>query len=248
MKLHVFNTTEGVIKNLAGFFVEVVNDSISRKGGCTIVLSGGSSPKKLYELLTTSSYRSKINWKKIWFFFGDERYVHFSDHENNGRMAKRSLFDPLQIDESNIFYIDTSLPPGDAAKDYGQKIKKHFNEHPGQFDLILLGLGDNAHTASLFPYTEVIHEEKALVSAPYIEELNAYRITMTPAALKNSLNIAFLVYGKNKAQAVYNILKAPVDIDRYPAQVINEKTAAVNWFLDKAAASMLDTSFISGSS
>ena len=240
MELHIFKTPGETIKGLADFFVTVVNDSINKNGKCNVVLSGGSSPKKLYELLASPFYKSQVDWQKIWFFFGDERYVPFNDSDNNGLMVKESLFDPLRIKESKIFYIDTTLSPQDTANDYEKKIRTHFGEHPIHFDLTLLGLGENAHTASLFPYTPVIHEKKLLVSAPYIDEINAYRITMTPPAINNSHNIAFLIYGGNKASSVYDILKAPKDIDRYPAQVIDSKEGTTHWFLDNAAASMLD--------
>src|SRR6185436_4463056 len=239
MEIHVFKTPDETTKGVADFFVAVVNDSINKRGKCNLVLPGGNSPKKLFELLASPSYKNQINWQKVWFFFGDERYVPFTDNDNNGLMAKRSLFDPLEIEGSKIYYINTSFFPREAADDYEKKIKARFGENPCRFDLILLGLGENAHTASLFPYTSVIHESKTLVSSVYIDEINASRITMTPALLNDSYNIAFLVYGKNKAEAVYNILKGPKDIDKFPAQVINPKQGIVHWFLDAAAASML---------
>jgi len=239
MEIHVFKTPAETIKAVADLFVAVINDSIDKRGKCTLALSGGNSPKKLFELLASPSYKNQIDWQKIWFFFGDERWVPFTNNDNNGLMAKKSLFEPLEIEGSKIFYINTSLSPQEAANDYEKKIKNHFGKNPYRFDLSLLGLGENAHTASLFPYTSVIHENKALVSSVYVDEINAYRITMTPVLINDSLNIAFLVYGESKAEAVYNILKAPKDIDKFPAQVINPKKGIVHWFLDTVAASML---------
>ena len=240
MELHVFKTPEETIKGLADYLVTIVNNSINKRGECNLVLSGGNSPKKLFELLATANYRDRVDWQNIWFFFGDERYVPFTDNDNNGLMAKRSLFDALGIEESKIFYINTSLSPKEAADDYEKKIKAHFGSKPVQFDLVLLGLGDNAHTASLFPYTSVVHENKSLVSSLYIDEIKAYRITMTAPLINNAFNIIFLVYGETKATAVYNILKGPKDIDKFPAQIINPKNGIVNWFLDDAAASLLE--------
>lgn len=239
MEIHVFKTPDETIKELADFFVAIVNESINKKGEYSLVLAGGSSPKKLFELLATEEYKSRINWQKIWFFFGDERYVPFTNADNNGLMAKKTLFDPLKIEKSKIFYINTSLTPQHAAADYEKKIRTYFKDKPIRFDLVLLGLGDNAHTASLFPYSSVIHENEALVSAPYIDEIGSYRITMTAPVINNSYTIAFLVYGNNKSKAVKNVLKALKDVDRYPAQIINPKDGTVNWFLDEAAASML---------
>lgn len=235
MELHVYPTSGDVIKQLADFFVEKVSQAIDTNGECNLVLSGGNSPKKLYELLA-ASYKDKVEWRKIWFFFGDERCVPFTDKDNNGLMAKKTFFDPLNIDESRIFYINTTLPPEAAAADYAKKISGHFGQNPIQFDLILLGLGDNAHTASLFPHTKVLYEMKALMSAVFVEQLNTNRITMTAPLINESHDIVFLVYGTSKAAAVHQVLKGEKDIDNYPAQLIEAEEGTVHWFLDEAAA------------
>jgi len=235
MELHVYPSAEEVINALADFFVETVNKAIDNSGECNVVLSGGNSPKKLYQLLAASC-KDKINWRKIWFFFGDERCVPFTDKDNNGLMAKKTLFDPLNIDESRIFYINTALQPEAAAADYAKKIAGHFGQNPIQFDLILLGLGDNAHTASLFPHTKVLYEMKALMSTVFVEELNTHRITMTAPLINESHEIVFLVYGSSKAPAVYQVLKGEKNIDNYPAQLIEAEEGTVHWFLDEAAA------------
>jgi 6-phosphogluconolactonase len=236
MELHIYKSADEVITGLADFFVDTVNKAIATNGECNLVLSGGTSPKHLYELLASSRYSRKIDWTKIWFFFGDERYVPFTDKDNNGLMAKQSLFDPLKIDESKIFFINTTLKPEAAAADYAKKIIAHFGKNPIQFDLILLGLGDNAHTASLFPHTPVLFEMKALMSAVFIEELKAYRITMTAPLINEAHEIVFLVYGASKAAAVNHILKEEKDVENYPAQLIEAEEGTVHWFLDEAAA------------
>ena len=238
MKLHVYDTEEEVIKELADFFVKTVNHAIKTKGECSVVLSGGNSPKKLYQLLTSDDYKNKIDWSKISFFFGDERYVPFDDAENNGLMAKQTLFEPLHIDESKIFYIGTSLSPEHDAANYTDTIFTYFGERQPKFDLILLGLGDNSHTASLFPYTDVLHEEKAIVRSVFLEDKKIYRITMTAALINDAHNIAFLVYGKTKAEAVHHVLKGEKNIELYPAQLIQPMDGTVNWFMDKDAAAV----------
>jgi 6-phosphogluconolactonase len=239
MELHIHTSATEVIKALADFFVETVNKAIAENGECNLVVSGGNSPRKLYELLTSSSYKNKIDWTKVWFFFGDERCVPFTDKDNNGLMVKQSLFDPLKIDEAKIFYINTSLKPEASAADYAKKIMAHFGNNPIQFDLILLGLGDNAHTASLFPHTKVLYEMKALMNAVFIDELQSYRITMTAPLINESHEIAFLVYGASKATAVHQILKGEKNIDNFPAQLIEAEEGTVHWFLDEAAAAQI---------
>ena len=197
-ELHIYKTLDEIIKGLANYFVQTVNTVIKEKNECTVVLSGGNSPRKLYELLATWNFSKQIDWDKIYFFFGDERYVPFNSPENNGNMVKKSLFEPLMISDANIFYINTAVPPDESAKKYSQRILAHFKSNPVRFDLILLGLGDNAHTASLFPHTPVLKEKKALVKAVYLEDPSSYRITMTAALINEAHNIAFLVYGDQK--------------------------------------------------
>jgi 6-phosphogluconolactonase len=237
--LHIYKTADGTIKALADYFVQIVNAAIKEKGRCTVVLSGGNSPKKLYELLASPDYCRQINWDKIYFFFGDERYVPFTDPENNGNMVKKTLFEPLMIADANIFYINTAVPPAESAKKYAQRILTYFKNNPVRFDLILLGLGENAHTASLFPHTPVLKEKKALASAVYIEELSSYRITMTAALINEAHAIAFLVYGDTKAKAVHDVLEGEKDPETFPAQLVIPEDGVMNWFLDEGAAKSL---------
>lgn len=239
MEIHIYKTVDEVIEGLANYFVQTVNTSIKEKNECTVVLSGGNSPKKLYELLATPVYSRQIDWDKIYFFFGDERYVPFNDPENNGNMVKKALFEPLMIPDANIFYINTAVPPDEAAKKYSKRILSHFKNKPVRFDLILLGLGDNGHTASLFPHTAVLQEKKALVKAVYLEDQSSYRITMTAALINEAPAIAFLVYGASKVNAVYEVLEGEKDFQTYPAQLIIPEEGTVLWFLDEDAAKNL---------
>ncbi len=239
MKLHVYDTEQGVIKGLADFFIKKVNHSIRTNDECSVVLSGGNSPKKLYQLLASDEYKNEVNWSKVSFFFGDERYVPFNNAESNGLMARQTLFEPLNIDESKIFYIGTSLSPEHDAANYTDAIFNYFGERQPKFDLILLGLGDNAHTASLFPFTNVLHEQTTLVREVFLEDKKIYRITMTAPLINDAHNIAFLVYGKTKAEAVRHVLKGEKNIDLYPAQLIQPLDGTANWFMDKEAASLI---------
>lgn len=239
MIVHKYKSVDEVITGLADYFVQTVATAIARNGSCNVVISGGSSPKKLYELFTGPAYNHNIDWHKIYFFFADERYVPFTDEASNGRMVKRAMFNSLGIAESNIFYINTGLPPAEAAKDYEHQILLHFKNKPVLFDLVLLGLGDNAHTASLFPHTSVLRETKALVQAVYLIDKQSYRITVTPVLINRAVSVAFLVYGEDKAAAVYHVLQGDKDAETYPAQLILGKEGDVHWFLDEEAAHRL---------
>ena len=239
MELYIYKTPDEVIEGLANYFIQTVKTAIKEKNECAVVLSGGNSPKKLYELLASMDYGNQIDWDKVYFFFGDERYVPFNDPGNNGNMVKKALFEPLMIPDANIFYIKTAVPPGESAKKYSQRILSYFKNNPVRFDLILLGLGDNAHTASLFPHTPVLKEKKALVSAVYIQELSSYRITMTAALINEAHAISFLVYGDAKANAVHDVLEGEKDFETYPAQLIIPEDGVLHWFLDEDAAKSL---------
>jgi 6-phosphogluconolactonase len=238
MKLNIFNTENEVLTALAEHFVNVANEAISARGKFSVALSGGNSPKKLYELLA-SSYADKVAWDQAFFFFGDERNVPQTDKDSNYLMAKKALFDPLEIGYANIFPVDTSLSPADAAKKYQEEIEEFFDEDELSFDLILLGLGDNSHTASLFPSTPVLHDRTPGVKEVFLPDQQVYRITLNAPMINEARHIAFLVYGEGKAIAVHHVLEDEENIEEYPAQLIEPIVGEIQWFLDEAAAAML---------
>jgi 6-phosphogluconolactonase len=238
MSLNIFNTEEEVLDALAAHFVAVANEAIGARGKLSVALSGGNSPKKLYELLA-STYHDKVDWEKVYFFFGDERNVPQTDKDSNYLMAKNALFIPLMIDSDHVFPVDTSLSPAEAAAKYDQEIEEFFDEDGMSFDLILLGLGDNSHTASLFPYTPVLHDRTPGVKDVFLPDQQVYRITLNAPMINEARHIAFLVYGEGKAIAVHHVLEDDEDIEQFPAQLIEPIIGEIQWFLDEAAASML---------
>jgi 6-phosphogluconolactonase len=238
--IKIYKEEGEVLSALADFIVSKAAERIIYQGRFTIALSGGSSPKKLYELLASDAYRNRIQWEKVFFFFGDERYVPLYHKDSNYFMAERSLFEPLHILQDHVFAVNTALPPADAAHDYEQKIVDHFNGGPCRFDFVLLGLGDNSHTASLFPHTKVLHEQRALVKEIFVDEVNMYRITFTAPLINAGHNVVFLVYGSGKAEAVHHILEDTTNVEAYPAQLIKPVEGKLYWFLDEAAASRIN--------
>lgn len=238
MKILVYPSPMEVIRSMAELFVRLASHSIEQKKRCRVLLSGGSSPKQLYELLE-AGYCDKLDWSSLYFFFGDERYVPFEDPQSNGFMAKKCLFDPLHIADDHIFYINTALPQQQAASSYEKTIHDHFGAEEPVFDIVLLGLGDNSHTASLFPHTSVLHEQSALVKDLYVEEVKQHRITVTAPLINKARNVVFLVYGAGKAQAVSNIIEGEKNIEEYPAQLIAPADGELYWVMDKAAATLL---------
>ena len=240
MVLKIYKDTDELITALAEAIRKIAEEAIEARGQFNFVLSGGGSPRKLYELLASKTYRNKIDWKKTFFFFGDERFVPENDSQRNSLMAQKAMFDRLKIGASHIFKVDTMGSPAEAAQRYANSITAHFHNRPVKFDFILLGLGDDAHTASLFPNTEVLKETEATIKSDFVKKLDAYRITMTAPLINQAHNIAFLVFGENKAEAVYRVLEdkegAPT---MYPARLIKSNKKKVVWYLDTAAASRL---------
>ncbi|WP_336518334.1 6-phosphogluconolactonase [Pollutibacter soli] len=239
MELHIFRNVDEAITSLADYFVQHLHSQITDNGSCTVVLSGGKSPKNFYNLLNSSAYCDQLDWSKMYFFIGDERYVPFEDEASNGGMIKKFFADPLNVPEANMFYFNTSVSPEESAREYDQRIREFFGEKPVAFDLILLGLGDNAHTASLFPHTAVLKEKEKTVKAVFLEDQDQWRLTMTAPMINDAEAIAFLVYGQTKAEAVHHVLNGSGDPDNYPAQLIRPENAVVHWFLDEAASTLL---------
>ncbi|MBH8568164.1 6-phosphogluconolactonase [Microvirga sp. STS02] len=240
MSQHVFASVEEVLHRLADFFVEKATQAVAARGRFSVALSGGSSPKKLYELLTSPAYRERVPWAQTYFFFGDERNVPPTDAQSNYLMAKTALLAPLNIADSHVFAVNTLLPPAEAAHAYTQTINSFFGGKTAQFDLILLGLGDNSHTASLFPHTPVLHATTADVKAVFVAEVDAYRITLTAPLINQARAVAFLVFGADKAAAVRRVLLGERNIEEYPAQLIAPAAGAADWFIDESAAKELE--------
>ncbi|WP_113635316.1 6-phosphogluconolactonase [Nubsella zeaxanthinifaciens] len=238
MKLNIFNSQGELNEQLAQYTIAIAKEAIAQKGRFDFVLTGGSSPKGLYQLLSTT-YKDQIDWDKTYFFFGDERTVLPFEKDYNGLMAKESFFDNLSLKDGHVFYVDTNLSPGEAAADYKSKLDEHFQNQPIAFDLILLGMGDDAHTASIFPYTDLVHQTNATVARVWVEKLNTNRVSLTAPLINQAKHIAFITFGANKAEALKNVLSDHKDVEKYPSQLINPKDGDLQWFVDEAAASLL---------
>ena len=240
MKLNVYNNTSDLMKALTQTICDVAEIAIKNRGQFNFVLSGGSSPRKLYELLASDYFMSRIDWNNTYFFFGDERFVPENDAQRNSMMVKEVLFDPLKIKESHIFRVETTGSPEESAQKYWDSITTHFENKPVEFDFNLLGLGDNSHTASLFPNTLVLEETEATIKSIFVKEVDQYRITMTAPLINQSRHIALLVFGEGKADAVFHVLEDQTGSSTlYPARLITKDDKKVEWFLDKASASLL---------
>lgn len=239
IKIETFHTPGLLFKAAADHILRLYEKSVAEKGSFIIALSGGNTPKKLYELLAQAPYVKKINWKNIYIFWSDERCLPFSDKENNSHMASIALLDNVPLPKENIFPVPVNFEPAKAAARYEQMIKTFFKEKEPRFDLILLGLGEDGHTASLFPGTEILGEKKAMVKEVYLGEKKISRVSFTIPLINNARHVLFLVTGKEKASIVAKLFSKPVKKNILPAGLIKPIKGDLFWFLDKSAASLL---------
>jgi 6-phosphogluconolactonase len=251
--IKVFPDIEKLNHFAASKFVEIANQAIEKHGRFGVSLAGGSTPKSLYTLLASDKFKNQIDWAKAYFFFGDERNVPSDDKESNFRMANESLFQPLQILPENIFRWQTEIADAEQiALDYELKIKDFFdlNENPPadaggsdrkfpRFDLILLGMGADGHTASLFPHTKALHETERLAVANWVEKLNDWRLTLTFPVINNAANVMFLVSGAEKAEALREVLQGNYQPEKFPSQKVKLNGGNLLWLVDRKAARLL---------
>jgi 6-phosphogluconolactonase len=236
--LEIFPTGHDLAEAAAKLIIDIATAAIKLRGKFVISLSGGHTPERLFALLATLPYRNQLPWNETYIFWGDERCVPADDVENNARMAKTVLLDRIGIPAENVYPIPVDLAPDKAAREYENIIKHFFAPTPPRFDLILLGLGENGHTASIFPGEEILFEPY-LVKEVYVAEQRMFRITMTPELINHALNIIFLVEGGQKADILKTILTAPYQPHNYPAQLINPGNGKLYWLADVKAAALL---------
>lgn len=239
LNINIFPTPGALSETAARHIIELAKHYIQINGRFTIALSGGSTPERLFKLLSQSPYIEQMPWQNTYFFWGDERCVPLDDERNNAYQAITLLFSKINIPAANLFRIPTNLPPAQAAEQYEQTIKDFFGNSRPRFDLTLLGMGDDGHTASLFPGTEILHETKHLVRDIYIDKISMHRITMTAPFINQSHHIIFLVTGSGKADTLKTVLQGDFQPELYPAQLIQSEDGTLLWMVDEAAAALL---------
>jgi 6-phosphogluconolactonase len=242
-KILVSQSTEQAYADAAEIFLRSAERAIADHGVFTVALSGGSTPKKLFELMASAEWRERIPWNKIEFFWGDERYVPASDAASNFRMTMEAMLAKVPVMPERVHRVSTEIKPPDVAAElYEQEIKRTVATRSSatpEFDLILLGLGTNGHTASLFPHQPALHDVENLVIAEYIEEVEMTRITMTVPLLNAAKEVLFISLGKDKASVLKEVITGSYDPERLPAQLIQPDPGTLTWLIDPAAAQEL---------
>lgn len=239
MIMQVYRDQEELNQVAAGLFVRQARESLC-KGQFSVALSGGNTPRPIYELLSRSPFMEEIPWGAVHFFWGDERWVAPSSPDSNERMVRKALLDHIPVPEDQIYPM---YYPGktaqDAAKAYDNLLRDFFVGEKQLFDLVFLGLGENGHTASLFPHTPVLGKTRRWVEEVFITEEDQFRITLTAEAINQSALVVFIVSGAEKADILRQVLEGPYQPEQWPAQLIRPTNGKLWWLVDEAAAQKL---------
>jgi 6-phosphogluconolactonase len=240
-QVRIYDNVEQLSRAAAGWFVQWAHDAITCSGRFTVALAGGSTPKRLYQLLADSPYRQQIDWPKLEIFWNDERAVPPDHPESNYKMAWDALLSRVPVAWSRVHRMPGETADADrAAINYQHDIAAAFavspDRSPPSLDLVLLGIGEDGHTASLFPYTEALQEDRRWVVANHVPQRSMYRLTMTLPILNQARQVVFLVTGGGKAAILNEILEGPLDPQRLPSQAVQPTDGQLFWLLDRQAA------------
>ncbi len=244
-RINIVNDLAQICRTAADEIVHLANRTPPATKPFTLALSGGSTPRGLHALLASDPVvRDRLPWQQLHFFWGDERHVPPDHPQSNYRMAYETLFSPASIPAENIHRVCGEEPDAAlAAEKYERELQAFFDLEAGQlprFDCILLGMGPDGHTASLFPGTEALHEINRLVLANWVEKFQTYRITLTVPVLNHADLVVFLVSGAEKAEVLKEVLQGDYRPDRFPAQLIRPGPGKLLWIVDRAAARYLN--------
>ncbi len=237
--LNIQSSTEEIFKTAAQLFVAAACDAIDQKGFFTVALTGGSSPEGLYKLLSEDQYKNQIDWTKVLVFWGDERWVPLDNELSNAKMSQETLLQNVPVLPSNVFpmYAD-GVKPEDFASTYNTLLHEKLGDD-GIMDFILLGMGSDGHTASLFPGTAVLEEKEKWVAAYYLDAQQMYRITLTAPFLNKAKKIIVLTFGDAKADALKEVLEGDYNPSLYPSQLLKPTKGELLFLVDEKAAKYL---------
>jgi 6-phosphogluconolactonase len=237
-ELQILESPEKLAQALADTFANDANEAISGRGAFFVALAGGTTPKNAYKLLALEPRRSRIDWNHVFVYFADERCVPPDSPESNYRMASEAFLRSVNIPEDHVHRMRGEDEPQKAARDYAELLIQTMGDQP-HFDLIMLGMGADGHTASLFPETDPFTDNDRLVRAPYVEKFKTHRITFTPLVINNARHVVIATEGLPKAPAVYAVREGPYEPLVHPIQVVDPSNGRLTWLVDRAAAAEL---------
>ncbi len=232
----IFPTPDALCSAAADFWLTAYSAAILSHGSFHVALSGGTTPKKLYEKLATPTYQSKIEWGKVHFYFGDERFVPLDHPDSNYKMAKNALLSKIDCPASHIHPVAVEQESAEAAAaQYGTTLTQHLPAN-NKFDLVLLGLGADGHTASIFPGTDAVNEKSKLCRAVFVKKMDSWRVTITFVVINNATNVLLLSEGSTKAHIINTLLAVDTPEFQFPVQHVHQSEGFF-WYIDQAAIS-----------
>ena len=248
-KIKIYPDASQLAAGVAEQFASLARESVEDHESFLVALSGGTTPRDAYSLLASEPLASRVDWSKAQLFWGDERCVPPGSPDSNYGLAKRMLLDKVSIPAGNVHRIRGELPPDQAAEEYQKELRTiaagRNSRDTGavlRFDLILLGMGEDGHTASLFPGTPALKEQDRWVVAQYVGKLAAWRVSFTPLLINAAANITIMVSGEGKAERLKQALEEPVHPEHLPVQAIRPASGRLLWMADAAAAALIEPS------
>jgi 6-phosphogluconolactonase len=234
--IEVYRSTKELDRSAAEKIVLSINKAVTERGVAFVALSGGETPRAVYRLLGTAEWNNRIDWNRVHLFFTDERAVPPADSQSNYGMVKRGLISHINIPEKNVHRMKGEKNPELAAAEYERELKELRGDGVVRFDLMFLGIGEDGHTASIFPGTEVVNEEHAFASAVFVPRLHSWRITLTFPVINSTREIVFLAAGKKKNSIIQRVLKRSEPVKNIPATMVRPLEGNLYWMLDEDAA------------
>jgi 6-phosphogluconolactonase len=244
MQQIIIQDSQTITHKAMSMFLALATQAIEKRGVFSVALSGGSTPEHLYRALSDDAIQAQINWQKVHLFWGDERNVPASDPDSNFRMVNEALLKHIAIPAENVHRVTTEMAVTDAAIAYEKALRLFFPGDWPKFDLVLLGMGEDGHTASLFPHSEGLEEEKRWFIANFAPNRDIWRLTLTKNAINAARHVLVLVKGAQKPHMLVQVLQGDFNPKEKPIQTVNPIDGQLTWLLDEDAASLLSSKLI----
>ncbi|MBO1224135.1 MAG: 6-phosphogluconolactonase [Candidatus Scalindua sediminis] len=239
-RIHVYPNKEKLVAATTERVINLIGQAIQENGLCNIALAGGNTPREVYSMLAANSYRDRVDWNGLHLFWGDERMVPPEHQDSNFRMVQQTLLEHIKIPDGNVHRIRGEITPEQAASEYAELLHNSFRKDSPRFDLILLGIGEDGHTASLFPDTDAIEECERHAVAVFVPRLNTWRVTLTLPVLNAAREVIFLVSGNSKSNIIQRIMNIKQPTKDLPATMVNPENGTLRWMLDSDAAALIN--------
>lgn len=239
LDIHIEKTADALSRFVAERVAEILSRAIAEHENGSLVLSGGETPCGVYRILGSKPLSERLDWNCVHLFFGDERAVPPDHPDSNYGMIRRELIDRIPVPEENVHRIHGELSPQEATQKYADEIQWYFNKEIPRFDCVLLGVGEDGHTASLFPGTEALNERESPVAASFVPRLGTWRVTLTFPVINNAREVIFIAEGERKAPILKKMIESPVPSLDLPATMVRPHNGVAHWMLDSAAASSI---------